>query len=247
MNRRKEIEDYFVKRGEQTRANIKDLELNIATRTFTEHLVRTGYVRSFSWKGIPILQYPSDLIVMQELIYAIRPRHIIETGTAYGGMTIFYADMIDRVGGASVISIDHNIPPSTEELINGQHTGFLVDLIKGDSTDKKTISKIEKCIDGGPVIVSLDSDHTCNHVFDELNLYSSFVTPGSYIIVFDTAIEIYGHLDPPAPHRKWAPGNSPMTAVMKFLPSHSEFEIDKEIEQRTLITSAPCGWLKRIK
>lgn len=253
------IEQYIHDRDEQVKMNMKDRDLHMYASRFTEVLVHTNYTKNFTWMGVPILQYPTDLMVMQELIWKIKPDYIIETGVAFGGMTKFYASMLDHCGGQKVISIDIDIREHTRDSLHKQQQlVYMIDLIEGSSIDQSIFDKVIFSIDPEEpiadainedynILVSLDSLHTHDHVLQELRLYSPLVSVGSYIVAYDTAIEFYGHLDKNKNQRPWGPGNNPYTAVQQFLKENDNFIVDKEIEQRVLITAAPGGYLKRIK
>lgn len=191
------------------------------------------------------MQYPSDLMVMQELISQIKPLFIVETGVAFGGMTTFYADMLRLCGGEKVIGIDVDIRPHAEQMFMERNDERIV-LVRGSSIDEKTAQMVKERVNyAGNIIVSLDSNHTHEHVLQELKLYAPLVSIGSYIVVFDTEIEEYWHYM--NRERPWGPGNNPWTAVQEFLKTNDDFIVDKEIEGRAIITSAPGGWLRRIK
>lgn len=246
-------DQYKLDRIEQMQQNRLNKKLRHAVEQFTPHLVRSNYVKNFTWWGIPIIQYPTDLMVIQELIFEIKPKHVIETGMAFGGSTVFYTAVC---GPGVVISID--IDPAWGDskvshetiCLNPEVIHYLdnVYTVKGSSIDKDLVSVIAGLffLQGGPNLVILDSSHTAEHVYQELKLYSPFVSIGSYIVVMDTAIEFYGHLDKNQ-DRPWGKGNNPWTAVQQFMSEQDDFVIDKEVEQRALITGAIDGWLKRIK
>jgi cephalosporin hydroxylase len=250
------IEQYIHDRDEQVKRNIEDAdEISFGTRTwtnrgvisdFTRLLVRTNYTKNFTWMGIPILQYPTDLMVMQEIIARILPDVIIEIGIAFGGMTRFYADILEatRNTGSMVVGIDNQISKQTQQSLQ---RNSLIMLIEGDSVNKDVVSRADSIIASDhTVLVSLDSNHTHDHVLQELQLYAPLVSLGSYIVAFDTAIEEFGHLDKNQ-DRPWGKGNNPGTAVKEFMKGNKEFIVDREVEQRALITAAPGGWLRRIK
>ena len=239
------IEQYIHDRDEQVRKNLTDRDLGIDVHRLTESLVKTNYVKNFTWMGIPILQYPTDLMVMQELIGKIRPTSIIEIGIAFGGMTKFYSDMLRLVDtGGMVIGIDVDIREHAWEVLNRLQRAIA---IKGSSTNSEVVDEVKELIDDkSTVLISLDSNHTHEHVLQELKLYSPLVSVGSYIVVFDTAIQFYGHLDKNR-ERPWSRGNNPYTAVQEFMKDNEEFVVDREIERRALITSAPGGFLRRLK
>lgn len=246
------IEQYIKERDEQVRKNMKSGGLSHAVDSFTEHLVKSNYIKNFTWMGVPILQYPTDLMVMQELLWQIKPDVIVEIGTAFGGMLMFYASILESIEGggcpmSKVLGVDIDIRrDNSERLLYGNPLAHRIELFEGSSIDIWTKEFVESFINNmraKKVLISLDSNHTHSHVLQELNLYSSLVSVGSYIIVFDTSLEFYGNHD----NREWGKGNSPYTAIQEFLKDNDSFVVDKEIEQRAIITSAIGGWLKRIK
>lgn len=197
------------------------------------------------WLGVPVIQTPEDLILMQELVFDVQPDVVIETGIAHGGSLIFYASMLELIGGTSqVLGIDireHN------RVEIEKHPMFKrIKMIQGSSINEDIAQQVYSFAKGKKqVLVALDSFHTHNHVLRELQLYSPLVTEGSYLIVFDTAIE-----DMPEdffPDRPWGKGNNPKTAVWEFLRANNRFEIDKNIQNKLIITVAPDGYLRRIK
>ena len=224
----------------------RDHENSQTHNEFTKQLVESNYVKNFTWMGIPILQYPSDMMVMQELIWQIKPRYIIETGIAFGGSTLFYATILDAIGRGRVIGMD--IDPREENMIvlEGNPLARRITIFKGSSVKPDGWLNALKRINRGPVLVVLDSNHTHDHVLKELRLYAPLVSMDSYIVVFDTAIEQFGYLDSNQ-DRPWAPGNNPWTAVKEFMKYNDEFVIDKNVERRALITAAPDGFLRRVK
>jgi cephalosporin hydroxylase len=243
------IKEYIAARDEQVKKNMEDRNLRVNTSRFFEEIVRSNYVKNFTWAGVPILQLPSDLMVMQEIIWKVCPNYIIETGVAFGGMTVFYK----TISSAMVIGIDVDIRAHTHEalrthLYEGSDFNFVerIRLIEGSSIDPEILKQITY-VKGAKVLVSLDSHHTHEHVLAELRLYSPLVSVGSYIVVFDTTIDTYGHFDPEHNKRPWGPENNPATAVRQFLRETDDFVVDREIEQRALITAAPGGYLRRVK
>jgi cephalosporin hydroxylase len=205
------------------------------------------YSYHFTWLGRPIIQYPQDIIALQEIIWNVKPDLIIETGIAHGGSIIFSASMMELLGGnGHVLGIDIDIRQHNRIEIEKHPMFKRITMIEGSSIDldiEKRVYEIAKQYT--IIMVCLDSNHTHKHVLEELKLYASLVTKGSYCVVFDTCIE-----DLPAgsfPDRPWDKGNNPKTAVREFLKTHPEFEIDKFIENKLLITAAPDGYLKRIR
>ena len=212
----------------------------------------TKYSYNYSWMGRPIIQYPQDIVAMQEIIWEIKPDLIIETGIAHGGSLIFYASILTLlelsglVKNPKVLGIDIDIRKHNKEEIEKHPMFKKIEMIEGSSIDKDIAKKVDEISRGFKnIIVILDSNHTHDHVLKELELYAPLVTKGSYCVVFDTIIE-----DMPAnnyPDRPWDKGNNPKKAVWEYLKSQPEFEIDKSIENKLLITVAPDGYLKRVK
>lgn len=209
------------------------------------------YSYNFSWLGRPIIQFPQDIVAMQELIWRIQPDLIIETGIAHGGSLILSASILElnaACGGnpdACVLGIDIDIRAHNRESIEKHPMFKRIEMIEGSSIAPETIAKvIEKARGKSSILVVLDSNHTHSHVLSELEAYAPLVTPGSYCVVFDTVIEDVP--DGSFPDRPWDAGDNPKTAVWEYLQSHPEFEIDKKIEHKLLITVAPDGFLKRV-
>lgn len=212
---------------------------------------KTKYSYHFEWMGRPIIQYPQDIMAMQELIYSIQPDLIIETGIAHGGSLIFSASMLELnaiSGGpqdAEVIAVDIDIRQHNREAIEAHAMFKRITMLEGSSISPEIIEQVKAKAKGKKkVMVLLDSNHTHEHVFEELVAYAPLASLGSYCVVFDTLIE-----DLPEgvyPGRSWGVGNSPKTAVWEYLKTHKEFEIDKVIENKIMITVAPDGFLKRI-
>ncbi len=241
----KDIE--FEKRNKEFLKNmLKDEELRELTRKWFNRAFPHEYSYHFTWLGRPIFQFPQDLIALQELIWKIKPELIIETGIARGGSIIFSASMLEMIGGGEVVGIDIDIRKHNRKEIENHHLFKRITMFEGPSTNKKIIAKVQKIAEEKKkVLVLLDSNHTHKHVLEELKAYSPFVKKGGYIIVYDTMVE-----DMPKdsfPNRPWNKGNNPKTAVHEFLKNNKRFKIDKKIEEKLLITSAPDGYLKCMK
>jgi cephalosporin hydroxylase len=209
-------------------------------------LAKYKYSYNFSWLGLPIIQFPQDMLAMQELIWKCKPDLIIETGIAHGGSLIFYASVLELIGNGMVLGVDIEIREYNRAAIERHSLAKKIRMIQGSSIDDdifKVVSNYSK--DRKNIMVILDSNHTYEHVLKELNLYAPLVTKGSYLVVFDTAIE-----DVPEEYfkdRLWGKNNNPKTAVWKFMDINDRFVIDKEIENKLLFTSAPDGYLKCVK
>nr|WP_287601777.1 cephalosporin hydroxylase family protein [Thiothrix sp.] len=210
------------------------------------------YSYSFSWLGRPIIQYPQDILAMQELIWSIQPDLIIETGIAHGGSLIFSASMLElnaACGGsqvAEVLGVDIDIRAHNREAIEAHPMSKRISMIQGSSIAPDIIAQVKaKAAGKQRVLVCLDSNHTHEHVLAELEAYAPLTSVGSYCVVFDTIVE-----DMPAemfPDRPWEPGNNPKTAVWEYIKAHPEFEIDKQVDHKLLISVAPDGYLKRVR
>ena len=230
------------------------------------------YSYNFSWLGRPIIQYPQDIVAIQELIWQVKPDFIIETGIAHGGSVIMTASMLalldycDAVQAGQtldprkphrrVLGIDIDIRPHNRAAIEAHPMAHRIDMIEGSSIASEVIAQVlEKAKDFGRIFVCLDSNHTRDHVLAELEAYAPLVSRGSYCVVFDTIIEqLPGAM---FTDRPWGPGNSPMTAVQAFLSrlesehviAHDgerlKFAADGQIDGKLLISVAPRGYLRR--
>lgn len=222
-----------------------DVVLREKSQNWFNHAFSHEYLYHFSWLGRPIIQFPQDMIAIQELIWKIKPDVIIETGIARGGSLIFSASLLELIGKGQVIGIDIDIRKHNKEEIEKHPMYKRITMIEGSSISKKVLKRIEKLIDGKKkFLVILDSMHTHKHVLQELMLYSKFVKKGGYIVVFDTVIEFMQKDS--FPNRAWGIGNNPHTALKEFLRENKRFKIDKNFEKKLLITSCPDGFLKCI-
>lgn len=208
----------------------------------------TKYSYNFSWMGRPIIALPQDMIAMQEIIWNVKPDLIIETGIAHGGSIVFYASLLELIGGDGlVIGIDIDIRQHNRDLIEAHPMMKRIQLLEGSSLSIETVNEVKKIASGKKkILVCLDSNHTHEHVLEELKLYAPLTSIGSYCVVFDTVVE-----DMPADWdwgiRPWGVGNNPKTAVSEYLKTTNNFITDKEIDNKILISVAPDGYLKRVK
>lgn len=239
-----------------------DADLRAAGQAFAEATIPTQYSYNFFWAGRPIIQYPQDMVALQEIVWATRPDLIIETGIAHGGSLILSASllaMLDYCDAAEagevidprqprrwVLGIDIDIRPHNRAAIEAHPLASRIDMIEGSAIAPEIVEQVRARADGvGRVMLCLDSNHTHDHVLAELEAYADLVTSGCYCIVFDTVVE-----DLPAEmagDRPWGPGDNPKTAVYAWLPDHPEFEIDHDMGSKLLISVAPDGYLRRIK
>lgn len=190
-----------------------------------------------TWLDVPAFQNPCDMWTMQEIITRIRPDFIVETGTAQGGSSLYFATILSQVnekGMVITVDISPNVVGASKYPIFNER----VEVITGDSVSQEVISRIADRVKGHTVLVTLDSLHTKDHVLKELKLYSKFVSLNSYLIVQDTNIN--GH----PVYSNFGPG--PMEALTEFLSDNKDFQIDRDME-RQLLTYYPSGYLKRVR
>jgi len=239
----------------------RDEKLHDLSKLFIKRSAQHLYSYNFDFLGRPIIQYPQDIVAMQELIWSIRPDLIIETGIAHGGSLILSAamlallDMTEAIESGTtfdpslsnrmVLGVDIDIREHNRNFINNHPMASRIHMIEGSSIAPDVIHQIQHIAAGYKrILVCLDSNHTHDHVLSELEAYAPLTSLGSYCVVFDTIIE-----DMPTdmfPNRPWGPGNNPMTAVRHYLKNHPEFVIDRDIQHKLLITVAPDGYLKRV-
>ena len=226
-----------------------DLELSKMTGEWIRRANSRKYSYHFEWLGRPIIQYPQDIVAMQQIVWSVKPDLIIETGIAHGGSVIFSASMLElnaSCGGppdAEVVAVDIDMRPHNRDAIEGHPMSRRISILQGSSIAPDIVDRIKRKSAGKrSVLVCLDSNHTHEHVLAELEAYAPLTSVGSYCIVFDTIIEDL----PPFPDRPWGPTNNPKTAVREYLKSHPEFEVDKQMDNRLLISVAPDGYLRRV-
>jgi cephalosporin hydroxylase len=256
------IEQFQQERRATAEGYANDQEFLGLSSAWREMSMAKRYVYNFDWLGRPIIQYPQDMQAIQELIWATRPDLVIETGIAHGGSLILSAsmlallDMCDAIEAGTtidpkksnrkVIGIDIDIRTHNREAIETHPMASRIQMFEGSSVSKEIVDAVrEAAAPYKRVMVCLDSMHTHTHVLAELEAYAPLVTPGCYCAVFDTFVE-----DLPRDFfkdRPWNPGDNPKTAVFEYLKSHPEFEIDKSVENKLLVTVAPDGFLKRVR
>lgn len=237
-----------------------DPRVNQLTKDWIDAASRHKYCYHFEALGRPIIQYPQDIIALQEIIWKVKPDLIIETGIAHGGSLIWNAAMLSLVDQCEaiaekkafdvncpkrrVIGIDIDIRDHNKAAINNHPMSNRIEMFEGSSIDPTVFEAVKSQVSSSDkVLVCLDSNHTADHVQQELELYASLVSVGSYCIVFDTIIETMS--DQFFHDRPWSIGNNPMTAVQQFIKTNHNFDIDKTIEDKLLVTVAPNGFLYR--
>ena len=245
-----------------TLETVESLELKKRSVEWLCETAKHDYSYKFAWLGRPIIQYPQDIVAMQELIWRVKPDLVIETGIAHGGSLIFSAsmlamqDMCDALkSGATfdpkeskrkVLGIDVDIRAHNRAAIEAHPMASRIQLIQGSSIAPDIIAQVSSfAAHYDKVLICLDSNHSHAHVLAELEAYAPLASVGSYCCVFDTVIQ-----DMPAEmfsNRPWGPGDNPKTALWEYLKTHPEFEIDRSIQDKLLITVAPDGYLKRVR
>lgn len=214
---------------------------------FTAASMRSKYSYNFSWMGRPIIQYPQDMIAMQEILWKVQPDIVIEAGIAHGGSLIYYASILEIIGKpAYVLGVDIDIRAHNKAAIETHPMFKRIKMIQGSSIGDDVVGQVKEHAKGKErVLVTLDSNHTHEHVLRELELYSPLVTKDSYLVVFDTAVEQAP--DDLNEDRPWSVGNNPMTAVKEFLAGTDRFEIDETYNNKLLISMAPDGYLRCVR
>lgn len=237
----------------------KDTVLEKKSNDWLFETIKYNYSYNFSCLGRPIIQYPQDMVALQELIWKIKPDLIIETGIAHGGSLILSASMLamldiceaiergitinPKESKRKVLGIDIDIRTHNRTAIEAHPMASRIQMIQGSSIEPDIIEQVKViAANYSNILVILDSNHTHDHVLAELKAFAPLTSVGSYCCVFDTVIE-----DIPKQDRPWGPGKSPKTAVWEYLKNHPEFEIDKSIQHKLLITVAPDGYLYRLK
>ena len=205
------------------------------------------YTYNFTWLGRPIIKFPNDIVIMQEIIWEVKPDLIIETGIAHGGSIIFSASMLELLGGdGQVVAVDIDIRQHNRREIEMHPMYKRITMLEGDSTSPAIVNQVQEIAQKkSKVMVFLDSLHTHEHVLKELELYSPMVSVGSYLVIPDTFIEFFpkGYYA----NRPWDVGNNPMTALKEFMAKNDNFIINREKADKLMITEAFDGYLKKIK
>lgn len=209
------------------------------------------YTYTFSWFGRPIIQLPDDMIRLQEVIYALRPDVIVETGVAHGGSLVYYATLCRAMGHGRVVGVDLEIRPHNRRAIEEHPFASSITLIEGDSVSPAVTDQVRQQVASArTVLVLLDSNHSRSHVRAELEAYAPLVTPGSYIVATDGVMQHVA--DTPRGHKEWMTDN-PVSAVTDFLHTHSEFACEQprwpfnESALDRNVTHWPQAYLRRLR
>ena len=241
------IEQFKEERTGRVEGNGSNGELLNAAEAFNTASNKAQYSYNFSWMGRPIIQYPQDMIAMQEIIWNLQPDLIIETGIAHGGSLIYYASILELIGKGEVLGIDIDIREHNKVAIESHPMFKRIKMIQGSSIDEAIVAQVKEHAEGKKtILVVLDSNHTHDHVLAELEMYAPFVSLNSYIVVYDTIVEKLPKNYLPGLERPWGVGDNPHTAATTFLATNKNFVIDKAIDNKLLISVAPDGYLKRI-
>jgi cephalosporin hydroxylase len=234
---------FLAERCKRIESYASNRSLQDSAKQFLVESLAANYSYNFEWLGMPIFQYPQDMLALQEIIWTTKPDCIVETGVARGGSLLFYASMLELLGiDAFVVGIDtraHNRKRILEHPLSKR-----IHLVDGSSIAPTTVNAVRTLTSNRRrIMLCLDSNHTHSHVLRELELYAPLVAQGCYCVVFDTIIESMpkGHYS----NRPWDKGNNPKTAVLEYLKTHPEFDIDKSIENKLLITAAPDGRISK--
>ena len=224
---------------------VADRDLQALSRVWVREITPHKYAYNFRWMGRPIIQFPQDMIAMQEIVWATRPDLIIEAGIAHGGSILYYASLLQLLGHGEVLGIDIDIRAHNRAAIEAHPMAHRVRLLEGSSIAPETIAAVHAMARGKRCLVVLDSNHTHDHVLAELRAYAPLVCEGGYCVVMDTIVD-----DMPAsffPDRPWGPGDNPKTAVRQYLTETADFTIDERMDAKLLLTVAPSGYLRRVR
>lgn len=229
--------------------NIKELyaskKINACALHFVEESDKHNYAYNWTWMNLPIIQMPEDIVIMQEIIWDTKPDVIIETGIAWGGSVVLYASILELIGNGKVIAVDKVLPNQNIKAIKNYRFSDRIQLIEGSSTDELIARDIKNQINpNDTVMVILDSNHTEEHVYEELQIYAPLVSNGHYLVVSDTIIEEI----PEQAHRPraWGYGNNPRTALDKFLLQNNEsFTRNNIYNQKAMSSFTRGGYVKR--
>lgn len=238
----------------------QDSSLRAAATAFMDASLAARYSYNFSWMGRPIIQYPQDIVAMQELLWQVKPDLVIETGIAHGGSLVLSASVLALIEYAEaaqsgellnpskprrrVVGLDIDIRNHNREAIEAHPMASRISMIQGSSVDPTVVGQVRAiAAEHRRVMVCLDSNHSHAHVQAELEAYAPLVSVGSYCVVFDTVVE---NMKPGSfADRPWDKGNNPMTAARAYLANHPEFTIDHQIDHRLQLSVAPEGYLLR--
>jgi cephalosporin hydroxylase len=248
MTTKDPVQQFFDERETDIRAMGKDDELRRKSLDWMLHADKYKYTYNYTWMGRPIIKFPSDIVIQQELMWKLRPDLVIETGIAHGGSIIFTSSMMEMMGiEGEVVAVDIDIRKHNRELIESHPMYKRITMYEGSSTDPAILEQVSmKAVGKKCVMVVLDSLHSHEHAYNELKAYTPLVTVGSYCILPDTFIEFFpkGYY---SGSRPWDVGNNPYTAMKQFISENDSFVVDDFLTHKAMITETIDGYLKRIK
>ena len=220
----------------------QDPELHQQALQFITKSDQHKYAYNWTWMGLPIIQMPEDIVLIQEIIWDVQPDIIIETGIAWGGSVVLYASMLQLIGKGQVIAIDKVLPQHNIDQIMKYPFSKRINLFEGSSVDTTIVETVQKLVKPSDrVVVILDSNHTHEHVYNELNTWSKLVRSGSYLVVSDTIVE---EIPKQNRSRPWGHGNNPMTAANLFLSENPLFTRENEYNSKAINSFTRNGYLK---
>ena len=229
------------------RAMREDREVADARSTLMAKGFEFGYHRNFEWLGIPIIQWPQDVLALVEILWDVKPTLVVETGVAFGGALVLYASILRLAGiEPQVLGVELAMRDANRARLAAHPLAKGITILDGSSTDPAIVAAVAaRAAAAERTLVILDSHHTHEHVATELDLYARFVTPGSYLIVYGTSVA-----DLPADlalDRPWGPERNPGSALADWLPHHPEFAVARDIDDRLVLSDAPGGYLRRLR
>ena len=226
--------------------NSQELRDQAIELTVTSNEFQYGY--QWEWCGVPIIRHPDDIVLQQEIMWSLKPTHVIETGVARGGSLTLSASLMEIAGYQSkVLGIDIQILPHAIEALKPWTLDGRIELLESDSTSSIAINATKVFLGNiqTPVLLVLDSNHSHEHVLNELQTLAPLLPVGSIVIVADTIVEEMP--EDYYPNRPWGRGNNPLTAVKKFLNLNSDFQLDLRWSRRSLMGECRDGILVKVK
>jgi cephalosporin hydroxylase len=222
-----------------------DPEVIAAVRTLNAKAFEYRYYLNFRWLGRPIVQYPQDIVALQEIVWDTRPTLIVETGVAHGGSLILYASLLQLMNlPGDVVGVEIELRPHNEKAIFEHPLSERIRVVKGSSTDPDVVAQVAEIASRHErVMIVLDSFHSHDHVAAELNAYAPLVTPGNYLIVMGTAVgDLPASLDI---QRAWNHERNPKSALDEWLARGQPFDVDRGLTDRLILSDGPGGYLRR--
>jgi len=242
------VAQFYSERAADIEAMGRDEELRRKSLDWMLHADRYKYTYNFTWMGRPIIKFPSDIVIQQELMWNLKPDLVIETGIAHGGSIIFTASMMEMMGiNGEVVGIDVDSRQHNRKLIEDHPMAKRITMYEGSSTSAEVVELVRKHTIGKKcVMVILDSLHSHEHVYNELKAYAPMVTVGSYCVLPDTFIEFFpkGYF---SHNRPWDVGDNPYTGMKQYLGETDMFETDHSLTNKAMITETIDGYLRRVK